>query len=110
MKLKLKISSRGIAIAGFVAALMAAAKLFGITGVRTIAGIAVFFFLAFYLILRKVNIEDDERVFFAFFIGFGLFSAIVFYVGRVVPSYRFSVAIAFIALLLVPFILKRLKK
>jgi len=110
MKLKLKISNRNIAIAGFVAALLLAANLFGITGVRTLAGITLFFFLPFYLILRKVHVEADERVFFAFFIGLGLFSAIVFYVGRIIPSYRFAVAIAVIALLLVPFILKKLKK
>ena len=110
MQLKLKITNRNVAIAGFVVALLVAANLFGMTGVRTLAGIAVFFFLPFYLILRKVNVEDDEKVFFAFFIGLGLFSTIVFYVGRIIPSYRFDVAIAFVALLSVPFVLKKLKK
>lgn len=108
--MKLKISNKNIAIAGFVVALLAAANFFGMTGIRTLTGIAVFFFLPFYLILRKVNVEADEKVFFAFFIGLGLFSTMVFYVGRVVPSYRLDVAIVFVALLSVPFILKKLKK
>jgi len=101
-----KISNRNIAIAGFVLALITAFYYFQLTGVRTVAAIAVFFFLPFYLILRKLNIDGDEKVFFAFFLGLGLFSTIVFYVGRVIPSYRAAVAVAFVALMLVPFILK----
>ncbi len=110
MGLSLKISSRNVALAGLAASLMAAAFLFGTTGARTVAAIVVFFFLPFYLILRKLSIEADEKVFFAFFIGLGLFSAVVFYVGRIVPSFRLSVAVAFILLLLLPFILKKLRK
>lgn len=107
--MKLKISNRHVAIAGFVAALLTAAYYFGIAGARTLAGLALFFFLPFYLILGRVKIEADERVFFAFFLGLGLFSAVVFYVGRLVPHYRLAVAIAFVLLLLLPFAL-RLKK
>jgi hypothetical protein len=110
MKLKLKISNNHIAIAGFAAVLLAAASLFGITGARTIASIAIFFFLPFHLIVRNLKIEADETIFFSFFIGLGLFSTIVFYAGRIIPSYRFSVVVAFVALLLVPVIIKGLKK
>jgi len=110
MKLKLKISNRNLAITGFVLVLLVAANLFGLTGVRTLAAIALFFFLPFYLILRKVNVEPDEKVFFAFFIGIGLFSVIVFYIGRIIPSYRLDVGIAFALLLAVPFIIKKFKK
>ncbi len=89
---------------------MAAAFFFGMTGIRTVAAIVVFFFLPFYLIIRKLNIEADEKVFFAFFIGLGLFSAIVFYIGRIFPSFRLSVAVALVALLLLPIIFKKLRK
>lgn len=110
MSLNLRISSRNVAIAGLAASLIAAALLFGMVGVRTVAAMALFFFLPFYLLLRKLSIEADERVFFAFFIGLGLFSTIVFYAGRIIPSFRSSVAVAFVALLLLPVILKKLKK
>ncbi len=111
MRLSLKISSgRNAALAGFAVSLIAAAFLFGMAGIKTVAAIAVFFFLPFYLIMRKLDIEADEKVFFAFFIGLGLFSAVVFYFGRIIPSFRLSVAVAFVALLLLPIILKKFKK
>ena len=103
MRLNLKIlSSRNVAIAGLAASLIAAAFLFGATGARTVASIVVFFFLPFYLIMRQMSLESDEKVFFAFFIGLGVFSTVVFYVGRVIQSFRISVAAAFILLLLLP--------
>jgi len=110
MKLKLKISNRNVAIAGLVAVLIAAIILFGLTGFRTIAAITIFFFLPFYLILKKLNIDNDEKVFFAFFIGIGFFSTLVFYVGRVIPSYRLATGVTFIILLLIPLILKLRKR
>lgn len=109
--MSLKISSgRNVAMAGFAASLVAAAVIFGMVGVRTVAAMAAFFFLPFYLLLRKLSIESDEKVFFAFFIGLGVFSTVVFYFGRIVPSFRISVAAAFITLLLLPLILKKLGK
>ncbi len=108
--MSLKISSRNVALAGFAASLIAAAFLFGATGVRTVAAMVVFFFLPFYLLIRKTDIEADEKVFFAFFIGLGMFSTIVFYFGRAIPSFRISVAVAFVFLMLSPFMLKKLKR
>ena len=105
--LTVKLSNRNLALAGLVAALLTGAYYFGITGAMTLLGIAAFFFLPFFLILRKSGIEDDEKVFFAFFIGLGLFSAAVFYAGRVIPSFRASVAVAFVLLLLAPFAIKK---
>lgn len=110
MKLSLRLSSRNVAIAGLAASLIAAAFLFGMTGVRTVAAIVLFFFLPFYILIRKLNMESDEKVFFAFFIGLGVFSTIVFYVGRIIPSFRISVAVAFVAFLLILVLIKKLKK
>ena len=110
MKSKLKISNKNIAIAGLAAVFVVVAMLFGLTGVRTIAAMLLFFFLPFYLILRKTSFETDEKVFFAFFIGLGLFSTFVFYVGRVIPSFRAATVITLIILLALPFIIKYFKK
>jgi len=110
MKLNLKISNKHSILIAFIAIALVAANLFGITGLRTLATILVFFFLPFYLILRNFSFQSDEKIFFAFFIGLGFFSTIVFYVGRLIPSYRLSAVIAFIGLLLVPFILRKIKK
>ena len=108
--MKLKLSNRNLAIAGFVLVLFTGYFYFQGTGIRTLFAIALFFFLPFFLILRKFKFEADEQVFFAFFIGIGIFSTIVFYFGRLIPSYRFATGIAFIALLLVPFAVKKYLK
>lgn len=106
--MKLKISDNIVAAAGLAAILIAAANYFGITGIRTVSGMAVFFFLPFYIILRKLPIDKDEKFFFAFFLGLGLFSTAVFYAGRVIPSFRAAVIAAFVILLLLPFAKKLL--
>lgn len=108
--MKLKISNKNIAIASLIAVFAIVASLFGITGIRTLAAVLIFFFLPFYLILRRFQMDGDEKVFFAFFMGIGLFSVIVFYVGRIIPSFRIATAITFVGLMLVPLLLKRLKK
>lgn len=108
--LTLKIKNSYIALAGAAVSLVAALYFFGITGGRTMIGMALFFFLPFYLILRRFAFERDEDVFFAFFIGIGIFSTLVFYVGRAVPSFRVSAAVAFVALILLSFAVKKLKK
>jgi hypothetical protein len=108
--LTLKISGKHVVAAGAAVSLAAALYLFGITGGRTLLGIVLFFFLPFYLILRRFAFEQDEKIFFAFFIGIGIFSTLVFYVGRVVPSFRASAAIAFVALVLISFAARKFVK
>ena len=110
MKLKLKISSKHFALAGLAIALATAFYHFQLTGLKALAAMGIFFSLPFYLILGKFNLEKDERLFFSFFIGLGLFSTIVFYVGRIIPSFRISVGAAFLSLLILYFVLKRIKK
>ncbi len=108
--MNLKISTSKLALAGLAVSLAAAFVLFGMTGLRTLVAMLLFFFLPAYLILKKFDFEENERVFFAFFIGIGLFSTLVFYVGRIVPSFRAATAIAFIALIALPFAFKMFKK
>ena len=109
MKLKLKISNKHFALAGFVAILIQAYLLFGFTGVRTLLSMAVVFLLPFYLLIRKFSFPRDEAAFFAFFMGLGLFNTGVFYFGRVIPSFRASVVVMFIFLLALPYIWKKYK-
>lgn len=35
--------------------------------------------LPIYLILRKVDLEEDERIFFSFFLGLGIYPVLVYY-------------------------------
>ena len=107
--MKFRISDKHAAIAGLATAFIAIALISGFTGVRTVAGMIIFFFLPFYLLLGRLNLETHERMFFAFFMGLGLFSTIVFYAGRVIPSYRISTAAVFLALILIAFLIRRIK-
>ena len=84
------------------------ALLFGFTGVRTLAAMIVFFFFPFYLLLGRLNLETGERIFFAFFIGIALFSTLVFYAGRLIPSYTVSTVAVFLGLILIALLIRRL--
>ena len=106
----MKLSNSRVALVGLAAVLVVAYYYFGFAGVRTLGAMLLFFFLPFFLILRNFRFDSDEQAFFAFFMGIGLFSMAVFYFGRLIPSYRISIILAFIFLLALAFALRELKK
>ncbi len=81
----------------------------GFIGFKVIFGILLVFFLPFYLILRNFNLSRGEKVIFSFFIGVGIFPAIVYWLG-VFISFKLAIAITFVLLVLVAVLVKRLKK
>jgi predicted neutral ceramidase superfamily lipid hydrolase len=97
-KLKIKLSVRNVSLAAFAAVLLVATVLFGAAGFRTITAIALFFFLPFYLIFRQLKLENDEKIFFSFFAGLGIFPLLVFAVGRMIPSFRAAVVVVLVLL------------
>ena len=105
----MKLSNSRVALAGLAAVLAVSYYYFGFAGVRTLGAMLLFFFLPFFLILRNFRFDADEQAFFAFFMGIGLFSMAVFYFGRLIPSYRISIILAFIFLLAIAFALKKIK-
>ena len=54
--------------------------LFGITGLKTIAAVLLFFELPFYIILRNW-FNEDEAIFYSFFVGIGAYSAFVYHIS-----------------------------
>ena len=90
--------------------LFASYYIFGITGLRTIGGLILLFFLPVYLILDNFNIEKDEKIFFSLFIGIGIFPVIVFYLNRIIPSLRITLATAVIILSGIGISTRRYKK
>ena len=54
--------------------------LFGASGFRSALAVLLFFEVPFYLILRRW-FNEDEAIFYSFFVGIGLFSAFVYYIG-----------------------------
>ena len=69
----------------------------------------VFFILPFYFLLNKLNLGEDEKLAFSFFIGAGIFPAIVYWLGIFI-SFKISIFITFISLIVVAFILNKYHK
>ena len=84
--------------------------LFGFIGVKVVLGAVVVFFLPFYLILDNFDIEFGEKIVFSFFMGIGVFSIFVYYLGFVVNSIRVAIAVTFLLLVGVGIGLKKFRK
>ncbi len=84
-------------ISGIAVVLAFGLLLFGFTGVRTLAAMMILFILPAYLIMR-IFFGDEEAIFFSLFISLGIFPILVWFVNRVIPSFRVSVAVVFLVL------------
>jgi uncharacterized membrane protein len=78
--------------------LIFAFAMFNIVGLRVVAGMLLIFFLPFYLVIRNLKIDDDEKIVFSFFLGLGLFGLLVMYLNKLIPSMRLTMAVVFVAL------------
>ncbi len=81
----------------------------GFTGFKVIFGMLLVFFLPFYLILDNFDISRSEKVVFSFFIGVGIFPAIVYWLG-VLISFKLAILIAFVLLVIIGVLVKRFKR
>lgn len=90
------------------AAVMLAFLLFGVAGAKTVVAFLVFAF-PFYLILNNFSLEQDEKIFFALFLGLALFAMATWYLNRLIPSLKFSVITAVIVLCLLGLFWKKMK-
>ncbi len=90
-----------------------ATYLFGITGLRTIAGMIIIFVLPVFMILNGLKnfglgvLDTGEKLFFSLFIGLSLFTLFVWYIDRVIPSLRASLIAGVVVLALAGFLIKR---
>ena len=74
-----------------------AASLFGMTGLRTILAIALLFVIPTFLLLRKTELDAEEKIFFSLFTGLGFFPLTVWLINQLLPSFRGSIIAAFAA-------------
>lgn len=84
--------------------------LFKLTGLKLIIGIGLFYILPFYLILDRFDLDKTEKLVFSFFIGIGIFPAIVYYLGILFNSIRIAIVITFVLLLIIGLLLRKFKK
>lgn len=81
----------------------------GLQGALSALGIISFFVVPFYFLLGKLSLREDEELAFSFFIGAGIFPAIVYWLGTFI-SFRVSIFITFIILTTATYFLYKLKK
>lgn len=81
--------------------------LFGVTGIRVVFGI-IFISIPFYIMLSKLELPDGERFVFSLLLGLTLFSSFVYLLGLVI-SFRMSIIIVFIVLIISAIIFRKYK-
>lgn len=106
---KIQISNREIALVCFAGVLLAGYMLFKGTGMGVLFAMALFFVLSPYAILRNFALDEDERWFFALFIGLGLFSTFVWGIGQVI-SLKLALISGLIIVAIVSFVLHKFVK
>lgn len=109
-ELKIKFGKREIIIGLSLLVLLFFFVLFGITGVRTILGIVLLFFIPFFLILNNFNLNFDEKIIFSFFLGLGFFSIFTYWLSFVLGSLRVSMVVVFFILSGIGLMIKFLRK
>jgi len=95
---KFKIEDKGILIGVGILIILFSLLLFGITGLRVVAGVFLLFLLPFYLILDNFELSFIEKILFSFFIGLGIFPSIVYGLALAINSIRLAIVIAFVLL------------
>lgn len=90
--------------------MLVALILFGFTGVKALVVIFLFLFLPAYLLFDLFDFRLEEKIFFAAATGLALFPLAVWFVNRIIPSFRLSVVVVFIIVVSVAFFLRKKKK
>ncbi|MCK5282724.1 MAG: hypothetical protein KAK00_04915 [Nanoarchaeota archaeon] len=72
--------------------------LFGAVGLKTFLGFFFILILPIYLIMKFVDIEEDERILFSIFIGLVITSLLIWYVDRIFHNLLLSMIIITILL------------
>ena len=81
---------------------------FNITGIRVVLGI-IFVSLPFYFILNNFNLEEGEKFVFSLVFGITIFPSLVYALGFLI-SFKISIFIIFVVLLLVGYLVRKLYK
>jgi|WetSurMetagenome_2_1015567.scaffolds.fasta_scaffold1691146_1 hypothetical protein len=107
---QIHISTKYVALLCFAAVIISGYVLFNGTGALVLFAMALFLVVSPYAILRNFSLEEDEKWFFSLFIGLGMFSTVVWAIGRLMPL-NVAIIVTMATIALVSFALhKYLKK
>ena len=81
----------------------------GITGLMVALGFMIGYIFVFYLLLNNFELDMSEKIVFSLFIGIGIFPSMVYLLGLVI-SFRIAIAVTFILLIFIAYLIKKLKK
>lgn len=109
--MNIKNETKGLIIFVLIVLLAAAIfsyLLFGITGIRVVAGIA-FMSLPFYIFLNRFELGEGEKFVFSILLGLTIFPSLVYLFGLVI-SFRLGIMLSFIVFLAAAFLPKYKQK
>lgn len=107
---KINLDKNMVGIAAVAIVLLAGAMFFGFIGFKVVLGIALFFFIPTYMVLRVTDLDDDEKLILSILLGVGVFSFLVYAADHLVKSLTSSVIIVFILLSGVGYMLYKIKE
>lgn len=81
----------------------------GFPGMMAVLGIILLFIVPFYLILDNFDLSQDEKIVFSFFIGVGIFPAIVYWLGMII-SFKLAILITFAVLIVAGYLFRKVRK
>jgi len=102
----LKIGKKELLISIGILFLLFFLLLFKTAGLRFILGFLVIFIVPVYLILDIFKFDPLERSVYSFFLGIGVVPTLVYYLGLII-SFRIAIAVVFVTLIAVWFILRK---
>lgn len=81
----------------------------GFSGMMSALGHILLFIVPIYLILDNFDLRQDEKIFFSFFLGVGIFPSLVYWPATI-ASFKLSILIAFIVLLIAAYLVRKYLK
>jgi hypothetical protein len=106
-KQKFSLSNRNVLLAAAAIVLIFAFLILGRAGFLAVAAIMLFFIIVPYSLLRVLSLDEDEKLFFGLFISLGIFPILVWFVGRIIPSFRVSLIVTLIIIAAAAFVLEK---
>lgn len=109
MRLNLNLSEKknGLLIGAAIALFSSA--FFGFTGFKVFFGFIILSYLPFYFLLEKTELEEEEKAVFPLFLGLGIFPAVAYWIGVVLP-FKAAIASAFFVISAITLFVRALQK
>jgi hypothetical protein len=103
---KLKISRKQLLIIPVLIILIAVFFIFSFTGLKLFLGFILLIFYPAYLISKLLDIDENEKLFFSFFIGIIFMPLLLWYIDRLIRNIVLSAIITAVLVYAIALIIK----